>query len=532
MPRTLALQGTADVVYLSGERQPIFKIELFDARQDSLQAVVLNKYQQIPLDITDQTVSASVTEDIGFGTENTAQLTIKPDDTINRFHFFSAFVRISLSDRRLVEQLEADFFSIFLGPIVGQPGYELDVNGKNEVITITAYSRGVLFNRRKTNSPRYLQGTDLGTVALDIATNARYGMGLDRDEVLFGLQGKAIGHTQIAIRDEDVVSAMNKVLFPVNKTVRFNGNGKLSTIDMDFAKAPVRKYNNSDVIISLNWPGEQIDVVNVVRVIGLDKNLTKIVHPTQVTNEFEATIGYFERKYEKNVFYTDDRRGRVVPESVFISKKNVNGFFTIIKPRPSVKAIDDFHCRVTIKTPYLAIIFFIWLVIYIILIAIAHATSGYWQAALAVIAAAWLAFGLVVMQNIGIVQVEISGKFFEMVYKELSAEAIWSTNRPDNIRRKEIRNHVIDNISDLKAIAKRELIKEKVKATPREIRILEDTVLEPGDIIETEDGSRFFIINIQRELNRAYGTSPVMTIRAWKIRDGKEYRLEAGPPLF
>lgn len=530
MPRRIGTVGTGDVVYLQETRQPVHRVLLYDGVIDSISAIVTNTAKQTPLDITDEVENLTVTENLGAAGQ--CQFTfIHGDDTrLNPRHFMGRkYIQVLYSDRRLIENFGADFFEIFTGVIAGQPGFTDSRNKQEKKMTVQAYDRQWSWNRRgkKINSPEFLQGVDFGDVAVELATDKSWGMGLDKREVAFGLQGQAILHERIQLRDDPAIKLLNDLLFMTNKIAQFDGSGSLVSRDFDFNKAPIRVYDKFDgVIKDYSWSQELIDTNNVVRILGLDSVISEVVHQTQVVADLNGTVGYFQKEFSEVYFYTDDHRGRV--RGIFISKKDINGFLPNLGSSVTVTARDDFSFTLVFDTPYNAWLFITFFAIYILLITIASLPLvSIWSSIFHVAAALWLTAGLLIMQQIGTFQVEVSGKFFEQVYQQLSSEARWSHTSLEEVRRKEIRNDLIGTQTIADAIAQRELIKEAVKGAPRNFEILEDTALEVADIIETRDGSRFFIKTIQRRLERTK-SDPIMNVTAWKIRDGNEFNNVAG----
>ena len=528
MPRRLNIVGTGDFVFLQDNRQPEYKVLLFDGAVDSMTDIVANRATQVPLDITDEVEEVSVNEDLG--NAGSCTFSFVPDREgakLTPMHFLGKkYIRVLYGDRRLTATGD-DLFEIFTGVIAGQPGYINNRDSITRKIRVQAYDRQWNWNRRgkKINSPAFLQGADFGDVAVEAATNTKWGMGLDRVEVAFGKQGIVNQHSKIQLRDETAIELLNNLMFPSNKIVQFDGSGSLVTRDFDFNKGPTRVWDQFDgVIKDYSWPQELIDVINVVRVLGLDHNLSEILHPQQPIIDLDGTIGFFQSVFEDRYYFTDDHRGRA--RNLSISKKTINGFLGSIGNSFELIQKDDFSFVLKIETPYQAWLFITFFVIYIALV-----IAGEFLPALATAAAIWLTLGLALMQQIGTFQVQVSGTFFEQVYAQLSGEARWSHTSLEETRRSEIRNDLISTQAQVDAIAKRELVKETVKGASRNMVVLEDTALEVADIVETKDGSRFFIRSISRKLQRGENV-PMMNMTVWKIRDGNEFNGVAGVGEF
>ncbi len=533
MPRRVNIVGTGDTVFLQDNRQPVHRVLLYDGVSDSISDIVANKSEQVPLDITDQVEEVTVREELGNAGTCNFSFVPRPNG-LTPFHFLGRkYVKVLYSDRRLVKESTdkgggGDLFEIFTGVVAGQPGYTNDRDQQANRITVQGYDRQWNWNRRgkKINSPPFDVDTDLGDVAVELATNKTWGMGLDRTEVAFGKQAFLSKHSVMQLRDDTAINLLDQLLFPTNKTAQFDGSGRLVSRDWDFAKAPVRVWDELDgVVKNYGWPQELVDVINVVRVLGLDANITEIEHPTQNIIELNGTVGYFQQEFEETYFFTDDHRGRA--RGIFLAKEQINGFLPLLGSSIDISQVSDFAFKLSFKTPYNAWLFVLFFLIYVSLIILAT-TYLYYDIA----AAIWLSAGLSIMQQVGTFHAQIDGDFFEQVYAQIASEARWSHTSLEETRRKEIRNDLISDQVTLDTIADRELIKETVKGSPRDLDILEDTALEPADIVETRDGSRFFILSIERRLRRNAGEDPIMKMKVLKIRDGNEFNGIAGVGEF
>jgi len=142
-------------------------------------------------------------------------------------------------------------------------------------------------------------------------------------------------------------------------------------------------------------------------------------------------------------------------------------------------------------------------------------------------AAIWLTAGLMVMQMMGTFEVTIGGEPYKLVYKEVPGEAHWANLNDYEYRPKTIENHLVHNQTLADSLAYRELVREKVKQCPRNLTLPFDPFLQPTDIIELPDGSRYYITSIPKTLSR--NKDPLnMQVSALMIRSGKEYNNTAG----
>ncbi len=513
----VGLQGVYDAINLGDMRRPEYHILLFD-QLDTFSDIVLGNHTQIPRDLTSCIENCSISESEDAG--STAEITIVPDytqdDPLTPYHFTGRrIIQILFKDAR-----EESFSSIFIGPTVGQPGYRRNRETNEKTITVSCVDRSFFYNKRKCNSPSFPEGSDLGDIAVDIATNGVYGMGLEREEVKFGLFRHEVEHTTVTQFDIPYMEALKNLSFISDLAPAWDGGGFLVMLDTSLDKPPVRKYEDESIFLNIEWPKSNVDINNTVVIIGLNSDISKVVAPFQELLTHTGTIGYFESEYKKRLYYSEDQQGRV--QGVVISNYNLNGqLSSILGGDPTIKEINDFSCVLVIKTPYQAWLFIIFFYVYISFFVVAAYFGGTVSSVLQAAAAVWLVAGLMLMQQMGTFEVTISGEPYKLVLKEIKGEASWSNLNDYEVRPKTIENHLVDTQALANSIAKRELKRETVKGSPRSLSLPYDPFLRKTDVIELPDGSRYYIKSISKTLKR--GEPQDMSISALMIRSGKEY---------
>ena len=528
MARTPYLQGIHDKIYLGNIREPIVMVLLYD-ETDSISDIVLSKASQKPLDLTKYVVNCSISE--SEDTATTASFTINPGADLSPYMFNGRSVlRILYADKKTSEEYETPFFVMFTGVSVGQPGYVRSRTGSQE-ITVKAIDRSFFYNKRTLQSPDYVKGTDLGDVVVDIATNSLYGMGLEREEVRSGLFRKTVPHTTISFFDIPYTEALNNLGFLNGRKVYWDSEGFLEMRDVSLEKPPVRVYDDESMFFEIRWPQNEVDLNNCVRIVGLSDTTTKVTSPFQPLDTVRGTIGYFQKEFTVKVFFSEDRQGRA--ENVVVSDYNINGNLSFLSSgKPKLKKLTEFGCTVVIEAPYNAYIFVAFFAVYIAFFAVQLIpVFGKLVQEIALLAAAvWLTAGLAIMQQLGTFEATISGTPFKYVYKEVVGEACLTNLADYEVRTLEIENHLVSNEDLANELAKRELKKEVVKGNVREFSIPFDPVLEITDIIELPDGTRYQITSLNKSFKR--NEAQDMGVSAIMIRSGKEYKSEAGYPIY
>ena len=183
MPRH-SLAGTdLDAIFQSERRQPAVRVELFDPYQDSFSDMVLDQYEQVPLDITQYVKSVSFTQSVDLDASQ-ATFEIAPSRLSYRLFMWS-WIKVFYGDHRVDPGL---WPCVFTGVFQGQPGRQ-ESRGSLYSYSHTAYGRCIYFRSKNVTSTRAWNPTDadanIGEIAAALAQDDEYGMALQREEVLF-----------------------------------------------------------------------------------------------------------------------------------------------------------------------------------------------------------------------------------------------------------------------------------------------------------------------------------------------------------
>lgn len=521
------LSGLHDSIYLGGRRNPKVKALLFD-QTDTFSDICLGKAQQTPFDLSDYVTNIGISEEEGRGT--TCNITIMVEDLeyISPYHFVGRRVlRVIYIDTQIEEQDE-DWISLFTGVCVGQPGFRR-VRGESYQIDLSCVDRSYYYSKQKLQTTKYGRGLDIGSIAVDIATNETYGFGLEREECKFGLFRSVVDHTEVSFYETQMMEGLELIGFIVDKKPAWDGDGHLCMRSTDIDKVPIRKYVDDTVLLDITWPQSDTNLYNSIKIVGLSSSLSKITSPIQEVVSISGTVGYFQEEFRKRVWFSADQQGRV--SNVFVSEKNINGMLGGIfgGGNVKIKSVTEFGCIIIVDCPYMAWIFIIFFITYIAFF-IVGAIFQMIQSAMLIAAAIWMCLGMLIMQQMGTFEVTLSGTPYKMVYKEIEGRAEWANLLPYETNQKTIENHLVYNQDMADEIALRELKREKIKGCMRSFTIPHDPVLEWGDVIELADGSRYYIYSISKSFVR--GEPQNMNISAYIVRSGKEYSGEEGFSIY
>lgn len=398
---------------------------------------------------------------------------------------------------------------------------------------------------------------NVGDISREVCTNQDWGLGLTNDECLIGKQPYRI-EKQLQFVQITAWECLQNLLQVLQKVPGVNGEGKIVERDRALDKPTARVYSG-EAIISIAQPDASFTQINSIIARGLAKELTKVVKKDQRLTSIDGTFGYFDPVVEFEDTWGADKQNsyRVANGTITdgdgksvtsprIRKFSEEGFINTVSP-PVFTNVTEFGYTVQVENDTLLIIgLLIALVAGYVAAQVAVTlltpfesgspgqTTVHPGAVAAQVAAALLLLGgIYVLQQIGNFKFEIWGVPFETVYEEIRVDAIlghFGTRsggapfREFERKSKEIKNYILSTEDDsavpatatepavtnpgVRSFARKELAIALAEQATREITMVRDILLEPGDIIEHSlDGKRYYIKSISRTLNRG-GSSP------------------------
>ena len=303
----------------SSTRQYRIKILLYDVAlpgsPNTLSQVVAGT-AGASLDITDFVRDLQVTsQNVSFIIEDPSDQ-FNPVDGSNR-HLLreSQVVRLLEGDAGVTE---ASWEFVFTGHVRGQAGWTLDRTNRLQQVRVQAQGRinTRAYNRMPVTTRNYSEGDDLGEIAYDIAKNL---MCLTDDEIAFDHKwGFATCHRFLQIVELPALEALRKIGEVVGYIPYFDGQGRLS-----FYQKYANPAEGFDIQGLLDIPYSRVrqievpatgpkDVINKVRVLGLDCRMSMIVG--EYKNLFSGTVtsGYFENKAVLDVKFGEDSSSKAI----------------------------------------------------------------------------------------------------------------------------------------------------------------------------------------------------------------------------
>lgn len=540
MPITRLVGTPLDAISQSLHKAPGYRVLLFDLlSRDSITDITLDQYTQVPLDITPYVDSIDITQ--SHDTEgNQASFRMVGGELDWRLFTFS-WVKVYGGDLRVDRD---DWPVLFSGLFKGQPARSY-IRPNIEAINHTAIDRSVFYRERHITSRRSWQPYDtdsnLGEICVEIATNADWGMGLDRREVLFGLFLDNLGeeirvNKKLQVVDITPMEALANIMEVVQLAPAFNGEGKLIARPVDLDRAAFRVYPNQNLLQSLDIPQNTSETPSSVTVVGLDFKLSRVDYPLQKMLQINnVTIGMFNPIIRSTEDWSEDRNQRAEPYPTARNLKWQGSLLAQIfalddRLEVNVTKHDDFSCDVEIifHGVFEAIVIVtVSLALYIALRLAADAigTESFFLSVVAFsldIAATILLFIVMQMMTaIGTLAFELWATPFEMVYRELEAQARLTDIRLEEEQESRVENHILGTLEDCESLAFQLLRRKVAETAGRSISLSADYLLEPNDIIELPEeeapGARFYVQEIKRTLKRG-GDKPTVDITAFRAK--------------
>jgi len=527
MTRSLVVGSKLNEIAGSMLRRPGFQVLVWNPLTVTINDLAAGTVHDTPKDISAFIESASFSENIGFENGDDPSVT-QMSFTFKRSPGAGAFRRGLIEDGVLVRFLygdegiaKEDWTILFTGTFRGRPGDNQGTRADlSEGLTATAYGREERFLNLEVTTDSFKGPVDTGAIAFEIA---RKYMGLGQNEIRFGAQGFVSLHETNQLVEIPALQALYECLFPAGKKPKFNALGQLVAVDVDLDKPAARVFSAGDMMIrSLTAQPNDVEVNNQVILRGLDYRMTKTVQEAQLLTELDLTTGFFDANVNRSVFYSQDHSQRA-QETYLVQKKKISW------SSATWEEVNEFHGRLKIDTHFLrnvrAIIFGAYLVFQLAIAALdflaqqSNGVLGDFTAALrfALQIASQVALAALLwsMNFIGRGHYEIWGKPFEYVYQELVSDNRLVDLDPEELRKYEYRNDFIGTMEDLDRLGRARLRREILKNQLYQIEILDDPLLEVDDVIETVNGSRYYILSVQKGFQR--GAEPVMTLVCWKV---------------
>jgi len=570
---------------------PDFRAVIYSRLSDTDSDIVRGTAMQTPLDITSRVRSASLNLDMQ---SDSSSLSIAL--VLNGLHpalFYNCIIKIYEGDTKVPEDQWVCTFTgwsvqtptaseeIIPGAAGVIPGKTERGNERTTQVTFTSRDQQYVdweittegvWLPNSANNPDSVYAfrdgyDDVGSIAREIATDTAWGMGLEGDEVLIGVEPYRI-EKQLQVVQTSPLEAIGMLGQVLHLSPWFNGEGKLKFISRRI-DSPVSREVSGIEVVSISQNSGAYDTINAVTVLGLDKNLSEIPKPKQKLSTYQGTFGFFDSRmdfretwggdgnesYRVKVGTVVDGNGVTVQSPTF-ENFTVDGFIQGLISDPFFEAVSETKYHASIENDvFLSVALLLGFfsayggAVYTAALYKTYletgtpggqATANPGNASKDLASSAILISALWVLQQIGNFSFEIHGVPYETVYKELRADAVISNFnslvpgtgpfREWERRTEEIKNTILSSLEDsivpaitpthpeitnpgCRTFARNELVIRLAEQAERTIKLRRDILLEPGDIIQDSDtGFKYKVKSISRELFRENEASMTLTV--------------------
>lgn len=401
-------------------------------------------------------------------------------------------------------------------------GFVDEVNNFNEergnrTMSITARSRdGVgILRKGRVASRRYPQGTLLNAMAEDLLRQ----IGLNENEFVIPLGGESVPHSNVQFAEQSPWKILQQIGLAMGHFPFTNAKGQITMGSRKVDRVSTITMTNERVTRIIG--GKSRPALARYRLKWLDRNLTEIVQAEQVLATWGVTAGFFQRKQDVRLYWSEDERQRAKNARFVVLQSCNDALLSIVTETYTTN--DLFSGTILVVTDsWVATLATVAIAALLILAFLPDAvvtagfivTGGYTISIGRVIEAIAQLILFVILMSLGTGSYEIMGEPFDFVHSTNTTIAIDDAS-PDWMEAQQTdENDLIFDESHAQQVVVRELLHRIAEQNKWDAQIIDDPRIEPGDIIELPDTSRIFVEDYERNLTR--GTPALLTIRGFR----------------
>lgn len=355
------------------------------------------------------------------------------------------------------------------------------------------------WRKRRFTSRRFMQGYGLNSVIADILD--QFGLSLLEYDIAHG--GAPVPHSNVQFTDTVPWEVITDVGIAQGVSPYTDALGRFKTFSRSVTRVPDISLTTDQVLRITG--GKAKPGLTTVRVLWLDRHLTKVVQEDQALATEAITAGFFRLKQERDVHWSEDRRSRA-DNTYMVVKQSINDGLLPIGDE-EYKQTGETSGEITVTTsawvPGLATASLAAMLIldgfpdFVAALGVGATTPvgrvirGVSEASL-----------LLIMMSIGTGHYEVRGQPFDHVHNINRTEA-YDDSAPAWMEDvEEIENNLIFDEAHAQEVAVRELLHRIAASNRWDAVIADDPRIEIGDIIELPDTSRLYVTDYQRDLSR------------------------------
>ena len=396
-----------------------------------------------------------------------------------------------------VIELQLDGQILWLGIVESVNDYRLERGTRR--LTLTARTPDATPAWRSVR--RVTDFFPVATPLTEIARRIGRALGLNDEEISLPQSPVTTMHSNTQLADLTAWDMLEQVMLPLGLSPRFDGLGRLTTQSRELGR-PVDITLDDTRIVSVSG-GRSIPAISSLRLKWLDPQLTKVSQQDAKLADANITAGFFQWHQRKSITFSDDATQRAENTRLVVRQSANGGLLPVCDEEYKQLTTTSGEILLTTQAwaPTLVGLIF-GLKVYSALPDIAPPFGGPTTPVGKVVHGAAELVVLLIMASIGTGMYEIWGTPYDFVHGRNTTEAknsgasVWTENVED------IENDLIVNEAHAQAVAVRELAYRARSATSWGASIIDDPRIEPGDILQFPDGTRFCVTDYTRNLAR------------------------------
>lgn len=394
----------------------------------------------------------------------------------------------------MIIELRLDNQLLWWGQIEAINDYRLSSGERSAKITARSRDASPFWRDIRRATPLYPVTTPLTLIAREILAS----LGLESEEIDLPEVPLYTVHSNTQLADLTAWGMLEALFEPAGADPFISARGIVKPISRDLMR-DADIYLSTDRVKSVSGSRSR-PPINLVRVKWLDPNFTKVYQQDRLLANKTITGGYFQPVQKKTVHFSEDGTQRA-ENTYMVIKQSAKGLVPVCTEKYKQLTIDSGQITLQSWAYTASLVIFIW--------QLDDPTKSYWEFKM------WLVMILLIMISVGTGHYEIWGTPYDFVHARNRTEA-YNDQAPEwLINEVEIENDFVMDETMAQAYAIRELIYRSRSASSFDITIVDDPRIEPGDIIQLEDGSRIYVTDYRRDLSP--GASALLELSGFRV---------------
>lgn len=413
-----------------------------------------------------------------------------------------------------VLEIKTEGVSYWIGIIQAVNDYRLKSGEKSMSITARSRDATPAWRDVKRATDIYPTATPLAYIAKQIAQ----AIGLTAPEISLPDTGASTVQSNVQLADLSPWAMLTTLYQPAGLEPFVDCRGRLKCISRDIQRT-------SDIVLADNR--RLVDVsgsksrppLTEMSIKWLDPNLTEVAQQDRLLDRANITAGFFQLHQVRDVFFSPDKTQRARDTHMVIKQSANSGLLSFCSEEYEQDSTTAGKIKLTtsIFAPGLATAAMVTKYL-------AHQTPDLVQTDVVTGTGVTIPKGrlleyaadaviMITMMSMGTGQYEIWGTPFDYVHARNTTTAYNPNANVWEIQPQEIENDFVLNESQAQAFAIRELVYAARSAEAFNVTIVDDTRIEPGDLIEISDGTRVYVTGYSRDLTN--GAPAVLSIQGF-----------------